>query len=232
MHFTIYEPIRPDHSGLSFFRKPFMSKKDKAKQEIQAVHPAKTGSGKTKKLIIIAVIIILCAAIGAGAFFFLKKGKEQIKYSKKEYKNLAIPEEMIKFTFDVLPNLYVELGKLNDEVDIMDAEIKRLEEIETKYPKQKKIPTSEKKNIERLKKGTQTAISKIEKEIETAFVMSLVEEPKGRQYAKERQPDLEQLAKDSLAQIKGTEPEKTEDAEEEPTGFMGKIKSLFKKKKK
>jgi len=212
-----------------FFPKVFMSTKDKAKHEVQEAHPAKSGSGKKKKIIIIVVIIVLCAAIGAGAFFFLKKGKPQIKYSKREYKNLAIPEEMIKFTFDVLPTLYVELGKLNDEVEIMNSEIKRLEEIETKYPKQKKIPTTEKKTIERLKKGTQTAITKIEKEIETAFVMSLVEEPKGRQYAKDKQTELEQLAKDSLAQIKGPEPEKTE---EEPKGFMGKIKSLFKKKKK
>lgn len=209
-----------------------MSKKDKEKHEVQAVHPVKSGSGKKKKLFALAVIILLCAAIGAGAFFFLQKSQSKPQYTKREYKNLAIPEEMIKFTFDVLPTLYIELGTLNNEMDIMDMEIKRLEEIETKYPKQKKIPTSEKKNIERLKKSTQTAISKIEKEVETAFVMSLVEESKGRQYAKDKQPELEQLAKDSLAQIKGSEPEKTENTEEEPKGFMGKIKSLFKKKKK
>lgn len=37
------------------------------------------------------------------------------------------------------PALYIDLGRLNDETDRIDSEIKRLDEIETKYPKQKKF---------------------------------------------------------------------------------------------
>lgn len=207
-----------------------MAKKEK--HEIEKGHPVKTGSGRLKKIIIIVVIVIVCAAVsGAAAYFFLKNKKSGPKYDKREYKNLSIPEEVVKFAFDVLPALYIDLGRLNDETDRIDSEIKRLDEIETKYPKQKKILASEKKNLERLKKGTVSAIAKIEKEIEAAFVMSLVEEQKGKQYAKEKQAELEQLARDSLAQIKGPEPEKTEVAEEEPKGLIGKIKALFNKKK-
>lgn len=205
-----------------------MSKKEK--NEIEKAKPASKGTGKVKKIIIFISLIVVCAAVSAAAVYFLKKDRTKIKYEKKEYKNLNIPEEMIKYTFDVLPGLYIEVSSLNSEVDKMDSEIKRLEEIENKYPRQKKIPSTERKNFERLKKAAISAITKIEKEIETAFVMSLVDDTKGKEYAKEKEAELMQTAKDALIQIRGPEPEKKETAHEEPKGFIGKIKSLFKKK--
>jgi flagellar basal body-associated protein FliL len=216
--------------------------KKEEKHEIEKVPPVKTGSGRLKKIIIIAVIVLVCAAVSAAAVYFLKIKKTGAKYQKREYKNLTVSEEVIKFAFDEMPSLYFDLTMLNDAVDRMDSDIKRFDEIEAKYPKQKKILTSEKKNLERLKKIAASAIAKIEKEVEAAFVMFLVEESKGRLYAKEKQPELEQLARDSLSQIKVSEPEKpaepgkaaesekgetAPEGEEKPKGFIQKIKSLF-----
>lgn len=208
-----------------------MSKKEKEKQEIQEVHQAKPGSGKKKKLIMIALIVLVCCSIAAGAaFFFLKKGPVKLQYTKREYKSVVLPEEMLKYAFDVLPGVYQDLGKLNDEIDRMDVEIKRLQDIEDKYPKYKKFPTSEKKNIERLRRSAVSTIGKIEKEVEAAFVLSLVDEAKGRQYAKDKQAELEQMSKETLALVKAPEAPKPENTEEAPQGFLGKIKSIFKKK--
>lgn len=205
-----------------------MSKKDK--HETEGMQPAPKGRGRSKKLILIIAALVVCIAVAAGAVFFLKKNTPKIKYAEREYKNLDMPEEMIRYTFDVLPELYVEIAALNDEIDKMDSEIKRLEEIENKYPKQKKIPSSEKKNIERLKKTALSAITKIGKDVETAFVMSLVEDIKGKEYAGEKKAELLQTAKEALTQIRGPEPEKKDGGDQEPKGLLGKIKSIFKKK--
>jgi hypothetical protein len=154
--------------------------------------------GKKKNLIkLIFIITIVLIAVGASGFLVYKlyltpKDPEVLKtiYNKVELKHVNLPEEIVKFTFDNLPDLYFSMVTFNDEINLFEKEIARIDDIAIKYPDQKKIADKEKKTWEKGMGALQKVFIKIEKPVTQTYVLFRVNKDQGLLKVEEIKKDL------------------------------------------
>ncbi len=140
------------------------------------------------KLLII-LLLIITIAVAAGGFFaytFLYAKKT----SDTEMVNIHLREETIAFVHQSMPDVYNSLFELNQEIVVIEKELKRLEVIENEYPKQKKIVQDEIKMWIKTRKDLQTMIENLEKNIEPLFVAYTVNMEKGTELLASKKEEL------------------------------------------
>ncbi len=140
------------------------------------------------KLLII-LLLIITIAVAAGGFFaytFLYAKKA----SEAEMVNIHLREETIAFVHQSMPDVYSSLFELNQEIIVIEKELKRLEVIENEYPKQKKIVQDEIKMWSKTRKDLQTMIENLEKNIEPLFVAYTVNTEKGTELLASKKEEL------------------------------------------
>ncbi|MFH2058686.1 MAG: hypothetical protein ABIJ59_07285 [Pseudomonadota bacterium] len=217
---------------------PKKGSKDKEPQENELKKEPKVKKKKKISIKLILIIFLVLAAIGGAGFaaytFFLapKNSEAQApvqKYKKIELKNLQLPEELLKFSFDYLPDVYSALVTYNNEVILLDAEIKRIDAIGLQYPEQKKIADKEKKIWEKTRAGLEKTFLKIQKPVKEIYVLFRVNKEQGLAQIETRHAELAQLANTALAPVQElTRKLKTE--EQVPEGLIN--STLYKIKKK
>jgi len=144
-------------------------------------------------IILAALGLVIAVAVVAAAA--LSRSKTE---APRELVKVRLKPEILSFTFKTTPDICSGLVKLNNEVLLIDKELERLKEIESEFPDQKKIITTEKQHWKKVQKELLTAISKIEKTVETFYVTHLVNPGKGKALVdKERKP-LSQIAENTL----------------------------------
>lgn len=148
--------------------------------------------------ILLPVIAIAVAAGGffAYKFFFAKKTSEA------EMVNIHLREETIAFVHQSMPDVYNSLFELNQEIVVIEKELKRLEVIENEYPKQKKIVQDEIKTWSKTQKDLQTMIENLEKNIEPLFVAYTVNMEKGTELLASKKEELLTSATEALEESK------------------------------
>ncbi|NOX33767.1 MAG: hypothetical protein GXP56_08505 [Deltaproteobacteria bacterium] len=211
-------------------------KESKGKSDIQDASEKKKPKKKkiSKKLIFIFLLVLV--AVGASSYivhtlYFAPKtfGDKKAVYKKIQLKHTNLPEEMIRFSFDYFPDLYVAMISFNREMDLFDREIKRIDSIAKKYPDQKKIANKEKKTWEKAKNTLQKAFLKIEKPIKETYVLFRVNKAKGLAQIKSKQKELTELALTALVPAK-EQTQKIKSNKVVPKGFIkGTIYRLKKK---
>ncbi len=217
------------------------SDKEKAKKtdgkESKKGFGAKIKGLFSKKLII--VILLLLIALGASGFvvykfYFAPQDPEAqvIKYQRAELKHIKLPEEMVRFSFNHFPDLYTDMLRYNNEIDLFISEIARIDAVAVKYPDQKKIADNEKKIWTKGKTKLEKSFIKIEKPVKETFVMFQVNKELGLALVEEKNKDLVATSQEAIkAAQELTQKLKTEEVV--PEGFInGTIYKLKKLKNK
>jgi len=214
-------------------------KKGKNKSDNQdASNEKKPGNRKKKRLSKKLVFTLLLVFIVAGAssyivytMYFKAKdpGAKSAKYVKIALAHSSLPEEILKFSFDYFPDLYIAIVSFNKEIDLLDKEIARIEGIAQRYPDQKKIADKEKKSWEKIKSGLQKAFLKIEKPVKETYVLFRVNKEQGLVQIESKKSELTELARTSLVPAQ----EMTQKLKQDGQVPKGLIKgNLYKLKKK
>ena len=186
--------------------KPAVPDKNSKGAEDGSAIDQETGDSKPKKkrnlkrLIFILLIILSLAAAGFAVykFYFAPKGEVEKKYVKQNLEHVKLPDEIFKFTFDNLPELYDKFILFNNEILLVDGELARLNAIAKQYPGQTKIIDKEKKVWEKVRKGGFKTFEKIEKKLETIFVSFKVNRETGRKLMDDSGKDLISSAAQAL----------------------------------
>ena len=177
-------------------------KKDQKESDAAAESDGKKPEKKSflKKLII---IFLLLGILGGGGFFAYMKffsggGKDGRVYQKGTLAHVSLPEEMLKFCFNRMPDLYDFLLAYDAEAGMYEAEIIRIEQIAAKYPDQQKIAEAQKKVWEKGKATLVKSFEKLEKPIKETYVLFQVNEVKGQEKVEASARQLAQAAKEAL----------------------------------
>jgi len=147
------------------------------------------------KLIIISAVVGILIAVAVVAAAGPSRSKEK---APQELAKVGLKVEILSFAFQTTPDIYSGLVRLNNEALLIDKELERLKEIESEFPGQKKIITTEKLNWIKIQKGILTAISKIEKTVETLYVTHLVNPDKGKALIDKEKKPLSQIVDTAL----------------------------------
>ncbi|MBF0204051.1 MAG: hypothetical protein HQK67_06980, partial [Desulfamplus sp.] len=156
----------------------------------------------SKKLLFVFLVL---TSLGIASFvvykiYFVKK-VDVSGYVQQELPNVTIAEEVIKFTYDFIPELYNSIILFNSEVILIENEIKRLTAIGEKFPDQIKISEKEMKNWEKEKNKLKQTYEKIGKRAEALYVSYRVNQEAGALQIQEQKNDITQSAKDALAPV-------------------------------
>ena len=184
-----------------------------------------------KQLMVFLVLPALAAAAAwvGHAWFFTGTGEKLPEYKNIPMPHVSLPEEMRRFCFEQMPDLYKAFVAYNDTVTLFDHEIARIAEIGENYPEQKKIADAEKKVWKRSKDRLLNAFSKIEDTVKQMYVLFQVNEEQGLAMIQEKNDDLVSTAQDALAPARDQAGRITHQPSQEPEGF---IQGLFYKLKK
>ena len=172
----------------------------KEKSEVKSDTPKKKSFFTIKKLIIIPVVIILIAGLSFFVYkmFFSSSDDELIVYKSITLKKIDLPEEMLKFSFDHINDLYFSFVTYDLRIHLLNIEINRINKIGESYPEQNKIAEKEKKDWIKAKEKVEKKFIKIQKEIRELYVLYKVNKKEGIQKIKEKNKDLLLQANEAL----------------------------------
>lgn len=185
-----------------------------------------------KRLMVFLVLPALVAAAAwvGYAWFFTDRGEKTPAYTNIQMPHASLPEEMRRFCFNQMPELYEALVAYNNTITLFDHEIARITEIGEQYPEQKKIADAEKKVWERSKQTLVKAFSRIEDTVKQMYVLFQVNEEEGLAMIQERKDDLVTAAQDALAPAMDQAGKITHQPSREPEGFLQGLFYNLKKK--
>ncbi len=136
-----------------------------------------------KFAIIFLIIVFLTGGALAGYYFFFADKPGQVEKS-------ALPEEILIFTFNVMPLVHSGIISVSDEIVITEKEIIRINEIEKNFPDQEKITNSEKKIWDKNLLILTKFLEKHEKEIQNLYVSYRVNHETGQKLIDEQKDAL------------------------------------------
>jgi hypothetical protein len=198
---------------------------DEAEKEItEEDKPSKKKKifGIIKKLIKILLILSILSAGGYFGYKYFKANGE--KYSSKTLINVKSNDIKLKFAFENIREIYSGIVKIDSEIVLIDNEIERINKIETDYPKQKKITSSEKKIWNKIRKKLVKVLEKVELNLEIIFVTYNVNPEKGLKIIKKTNNNLKKLIEDVLGYSKAQTQNITT---KKDVSFFQKIKNFF-----
>ncbi|WP_300671063.1 hypothetical protein [Desulfoluna sp.] len=177
-----------------------------------------------KKVLRLLAVGLLVAALTAGGWFayttFFRSD-----YPRADLSFVDLDDAVLRFTWREIPDVYGQIIQANAELVLMEGEIDRITQVGKKYPRQKKIVTSE---INRWKKSVQKLTSQLHRfqnQVEALYVTFRVNPEKGRTAIQEKASDLATSMKDTLADVK-TQTVPLKNARIAPKGIKGIIISL------
>jgi hypothetical protein len=159
---------------------------------------------RSKKWIVLVllVLVVVGTALYFGyALYVASKNHDAEKaiYSPIEFRHLNLPEEMVRFSFKYLPDLYDTMISFNTVITQFDNELARIDAIAHQYPDQKKIADKEKKIWKKEKKALQKAFIKIEKPVKETYVLFRINKEQGLVQIDAKKKELTDLAHSALA---------------------------------
>ncbi len=168
-----------------------------------------------KKIVIILSITLLILGSAFVAYkLFFSSTDEPVVYKSISFKNVNLPDEMLKFTFDHINDLYFAIATYDLRISLLSKEIDRINKVEENYPDQSKIAQKEKKDWVKAKEKIEKQFNKIENKIKELYVLHQVNKEDG---LKKIEENKEAILSKALEELKLLDP------------FMEKIKGEKKK---
>ncbi|MBI9090403.1 MAG: hypothetical protein JEZ12_14400 [Desulfobacterium sp.] len=182
-------------------------KPGKGKQKATDETPATTkkpkkkpGFSLKKAFLIVTLLTVLASAGFAGYTFFFKKETGRT-YTAQDLPHVTLPREMVKFSFENLPDLYEAFVRFNKEIALLDGEIERIETIGATYPDQSAIANKEKKIWADARKKSVNSFGKIEKSVKALYVTFQVNPASGKARMDEEKAGLATNANQALEPV-------------------------------
>ncbi|MCK5542436.1 MAG: hypothetical protein KAI40_07060 [Desulfobacterales bacterium] len=204
--------------------------KSNDKPEDKSDLPKKKSFFSIKKLIIFSVIFILIMGSGFVVYkIYFSSSNDPIVYKSITLKSVDLPDEMLKFSFDHVNDLYFSFITYDLRIHLLNIEIDRINKIGENYPDQNKIAEKERNDWVKAKEKVEKKFIKIEKEIRELYVLYNVNKEEGIKKVEEKDKELLLQANEALETldpyIKIIETTK----EKEPQGLINNILHKIKK---
>ena len=225
---------------------PDADKKDKkksakGKEDEAPVSENPEGGEKKKKkflslkkllFIFLALLSISIAGFVVYKIYFNASDEGVVQYHERELAHVALPEEIIRFSFDFMPPIYDLIIIYNTQVALMEQEITRIGSVAEEYPNQKKIAEKEQKIWSKERDKLTKVYEKLEKKIEALYVSYRVNREAGIQQINEQQEEIAKSLQEALtAPMELTQRLESTEVEIVPDGFIGgniyKIKKMI-----
>ncbi|MCW7753332.1 hypothetical protein OOT00_04945 [Desulfobotulus sp. H1] len=158
-------------------------KKKGRKNEPEPPPPPPPPPRSRKKILLVAVLAGMAAIAGAFALLsFLQPEKEEKApvYPAHIMEHLAFEDAFLFFIWEHIPQSYEALRGLNAELALIGKEMNRIEAIAQRFPDQRRIPQSEMREWESLRREVETSISRAGTALQALYVTRLVNAEKGR----------------------------------------------------
>jgi hypothetical protein len=152
---------------------------------------------KSKFLTIIIILIVLSALFAAGAYYILK-----IRKPAHSFVNINLKDEIVSFSREKLPEIYLALASLDFEIQLIDQEIERLELMGKEFQRQKQIISPEINRWKKIRQTLSASLLNLEKDIETIYVSHSVNREKGLQLIDNKRDDMLQKADNAITASK------------------------------
>ncbi len=186
-------------------------KQGDGKELVSVVEPLPQPVDKKKRrflskkllLVLLALISVGIAAFIVYKLYFTKKSGDRVErvYVQQQLSNVTLAEEVIRFSFDFLPEFYDATTLFNSEIIVLENEVNRLTALGEKFPDQIKIAEKEIKVIEKEKSKLKQTYEKLEKRVEALYVSYRVNQELGVQQIEEQKSDITSAVKEALAPV-------------------------------
>ncbi|MBF0390107.1 MAG: hypothetical protein HQK71_08410 [Desulfamplus sp.] len=187
------------------------NKKSDAKDAVGVQEPLPQTSGKRKfKFLSKKVLFVLLGLLSVGIagfvvykLYFSKKDGAEVKrvYVQKELKNVILAEEVIRFSFNLLPEFYEYTLIFNDQIVTLEDEVNRLKALGEQFPDQIKIAEKEINLLEKEKNKLKQSYEKLEKKVEALYVSYRVNQEAGLQQIEEQKNEIFTTAKEAITPL-------------------------------
>lgn len=131
--------------------------------------------------IILILILILLAGLAGGGFFAYQKLQNKNRPPATSFEHIGLKEDVVTFTFNVIPGLYNRFFWVNTEITLIDKELDRLSTLESDFPNQKRVVKTERAMWVKLRKNLFVEASTAEKKTDGFYVTYMVNKEKGKE---------------------------------------------------
>jgi hypothetical protein len=128
-----------------------------------------------KRIVIFSLLVLVAGGVAAGALFVLKSTAPP----PDRFRQIPLKPEVAAFSRERLPGLYTEMLRLESALELIDGELKRLDEIEADFPDQKNIVAAERSLWAKTARELQKTSSALEKQLQALYVGFLVNRENG-----------------------------------------------------
>lgn len=174
-----------------------------------------------KKRLLIFLLLALLAAAGAGAAFLVfRSGAPPADL----FRQLSLKPEVLAFSREKIPDLYREMLRLEQELTLIDGELKRLDEIEAAFPDQKNIVAAERSLWAKTARELQKTVSALERQLQALYVGTLVNRDNGLAAVAAQQQQLVAALQTALSASGALTAQRPPP---EPSGWLAKLKARF-----
>lgn len=170
-----------------------MAKKKSAKTE-------STTSKKSRKSPRLLVGLTLLVTLAVGGWFTYTI-YFQSDYPKRTLAYVDLDDAALRFTWAQIPGVYGHMVSANAELTLMDNEIDRIKDVRKKYPRQKKIASSEIMRWEKSMKKLTGQLNRFQNQVEALYVTFRVNPEKGRTAIYEKSRDLTSSMREVLEDV-------------------------------
>ncbi len=139
-------------------------------------------------VVLLAVVILVLAGLAGGGYWAYGKyfqAKPRLKLATAKVK-----PEVMQFTYRFMPKAHAMIILLDDDIALMDSEIKRLASIAKKFPLQKDLVSQQLKLIEETRSKAASSLDAVLAEINTIYVTWLIDPIRGKRTLADKRLDL------------------------------------------
>ena len=173
-----------------------------------------------KRIVIFLLLVLLAGGGAAAALFFLKSGAPP----SDQFRQLTLKPEVLAFSRERLPSLYAEMLRLEGALDLIEGELKRLDEIEADFPDQKNIVAAERSLWAKTDRELRKTVSALEKQLQALYVGFLVNRENGLAAIASQQ---QQIVADLQTALAASGALAARRPPPEPSGVIARLKARF-----
>jgi len=172
----------------------------------------------------VSLVVLLLLVLVGGAFFVYRQMQSENLPQATAFDHVNLNEEVVVFLFQYVPRLYNRALQLNNELELIAAELERIDALEEQYPSEKRIIESERTLWLSLQKKLNLSVQSLENAAESYYVAYMVNSRKGKELISENIGDL-------VSEIDGVLKESGEETRRlktvSPQTFMERLRGLL-----
>ncbi len=139
-------------------------------------------------LVVLVISILTLAGLAGGGYWAY--GKYFQTKPRLKLNSVKVKPEVMEFLYRFIPKAHALAVVLDDDITLMDSEIKRLEAIAKKFPEQKALISEQLQRIEKTRRKTAAELNSALEQINTIYVSWLIDPIRGKKVLLKKRLDL------------------------------------------